>query len=368
MNGELTYREIISQPDAWAEALAAFAARETAVRAAWAATAPRRVVFIGCGSTHYLSLSAAALLAGLVGVPADGRPASELLFFFDETIPDPAGTLLIAVSRSGTTSETLAAVERFRARGGRAVWAVTCYSDSPLAAAADLVLPAVAAQEESVAQTRSFASMLLLCQALAACLGGAEWRVLEQLPALGRTLIAESEPKVAAAGGRLADERLYFLGSGPYYGLAAEAMLKMTEMSLTPAQAFHFLEFRHGPMSMIEPGTQVIGLLSAAAPAEEEAVLHEMSGIGATVLMLGPAAAGRQETTDHRPQTTGGAPTTNDQRPTTVALPSNLPLWALPVLYLPPLQLLAYHRARVKGLDPDLPRHLSAVVLLELGK
>lgn len=343
MPGELTYREIISQPDAWAEALAAFEAREAAVAQAWTAAAPRHVLFTGCGSTHYLSLSAAALFTGLTGVPATGRPASELILFFDQVVPDPAETLLIAVSRSGTTTETLAAVERFRAGGGRAVWVVTCYPDSPLATAADLVLPAAAAQEESVAQTRSFASMLLLCQALAACLGGADWRVLHRLPALGRDLIAAVEPLMMDVGGRLSDERLYFLGSGPFYGVASEAMLKMTEMSLTAAQAFHFLEFRHGPMSMVEPGTQVIGLLSPAAAGHEARVLDEMLAMGAAVLRLGGADDGA---TWH------------------VALPPGLPEWARLVLYLPPLQLLAYHRACAKGLDPDRPRHLSAVVYL----
>lgn len=343
MNGELTHNEIITQPDAWADALAAFAMREDIARAAWADLAPRQVVFIGCGSTHYLSITAASLWRGLVGA-AEARPASELLFFFDEAVTDPSNTLLIAISRSGTTTETLAAVDRFRQRGGRAVWTVTCYPDSPLAEAADLVLPAVAGQEKSVAQTRSFASMLILCQALAACLGGADWRMLDRLPELGRQLIADSEPVVAPIAGRLADERLYFLGSGSQYGMASEAMLKMTEMSLTPSQAFHFLEFRHGPMSMIEAGTQVIGLVSPQAEAHEWRVLVEMRAKGATVFALS--------------QGEGDA----DWR---IALPGGLPWWTLPVLYLPPLQLMAYHRSRAKGLDPDNPRNLSSVVFLD---
>lgn len=345
MNGELTYREILHQPDAWDDALSAFAGLETTVRAAWAGLGNHDVVFTGCGSTHYLSLSAAALFRGLTGTSATGQPASELLFF-DETLPDPAKTLMIAVSRSGTTSETLAAIRRFRERGGSAVWAVTCYPDSPLAAEADIVLPAVAAQEESVAQTRSFTSMLLLCQALAACLGGADWRALEGLPALGRSLIATSEPLIETVGRRLVDERLFFLGSGPRYGLASEAMLKMTEMSLTTAQAFHFLEFRHGPMSMVEPGAQVIGLLSSGAASHERAVLHEMQAMGASTLVLDPSGDPGRATWS-------------------IELPRDLPAWARPVLYLPPLQLLAYHRATAKGLDPDRPRNLSAVIHLE---
>lgn len=346
MNGDLTYQEILSQPDAWADALRAFAARQADVRQAWAEVKARRVVFIGCGSTHYLSLTAAALFRGLTGVPAEGRPSSELLFFFDEAVTDPEDTLLVCVSRSGTTTETLVAVDHFRRRGGRAVWTVTCYPDSPLAAKSDLVLPCVAAQEQSVAQTRSFTSMLLLCQALAAALGGAEWRVLERLPDLGRALIAATEPWARTFGRRLEDERVYFLGSGPQYGLAAEAMLKMTEMSLTQAQAFHFMEFRHGPMSMVDSSTLICGLLSREATRFELEVLHEMEAREAFIVALNPTGSNLGDTR-------------------AIDLPDDLPPWAQVVLYLPPLQLLGTYRARAKGLDPDNPRGLSQVILLD---
>lgn len=345
MSGELTYHEITSQPDAWEDALRAFAGLETAVRDAWAALGIRNVVFAGCGSTHYLSLTAAALFRELTGVPTQGVPASEILFY-DDTVPDPATTLLVAVSRSGTTTETLAAIDRFRERDGAAVWVVTCYPESPMAAGADLVLPATAAREESVAQTRSFASMLMLCQALAACVAGADWRALERVPDLGRDLIARSEPLARAIGGRLTDDRLYFLGSGSRYGLASEAMLKMTEMSLTVAAAFHFMEFRHGPMSMVEPGTQIVGLLSAGQAPHERAVLREMQALGAATLVLDPTGDPGDATWS-------------------IALPGDLPAWARAILYLPPLQLLACHRALAKGLDPDQPRNLAAVIHLQ---
>ena len=345
MNGELTYQEILSQPDAWADALRAFAAREADVRQAWAELKARRVVFIGCGSTHYLSLTAAALFRRLTGVPAEGRPSSELLFFFDEAVTDAADTLLVCVSRSGTTTETLAAVDRFRQRGGRAVWTVTCYPDSPLAARSDLVLPCVAAQEQSVAQTRSFTSMLLLCQALAAAVGGADLRVLERLPDLGRELI-EDRSYISEGLGRRTVEPIYFLGSGPQYGLAAEAMLKITEMSLSHAQAFHFLEFRHGPMSMVEHGAMIFGLISPEASRFEAEVLREMEDRRALTVALNLTGSDL-----------------GDLR--AVNLANDLPSWARAPLYLPLLQLVGYHRARYKELDPDNPPGLSQVILLD---
>lgn len=351
MNGEYTFEEITTQAEAWADALAAFDRLGPAIDEAHALLQPRQAVFIGCGSTHYLAVTAAHLFQSLTGIPARGLASSEVILFPEGCLPDPGTTLLVPVSRSGTTTETLAAVDLFRERGGRAVWTVTCYPDSPLAQASDLVLPAVVGQEQSVAQTRSFASMLVLCQALAARLGSARWETIRQLPDVGRWYTADVHPLVAELGRMTGFERIYFLGSGPQYGIAAEAMLKMTEMSLTTSQAFHFLEFRHGPMSMVDERTLVVGLLSTAARAQENKVVEEMAERGAAILRLDPA-----------PQLGGSD---EGGRAWTIAVPDGWPAWALPVLYLPPLQLLGYYRARAKGLDPDNPRNLTQVIYLD---
>src|SRR5690606_25595495 len=109
-----TYNEIISQPAGWAETTAAIVAQASAVRQAWDTLQPTNVLCAGCGSTYYLSAVAAALLQSETGVPARGIPASELLLFPELSLADPAGTLLVAISRSGTTTETLPAGEPFR--------------------------------------------------------------------------------------------------------------------------------------------------------------------------------------------------------------------------------------------------------------
>lgn len=346
MNGQHTCSEITTQPDAWQDALDAFAGLEGELRRRWTAVSPQQLIFIGCGSTHYLSQTAAALFQTLTGIPARAYPASELILFPERTLRDAADSLLVAISRSGTTTETLTAVNQFQQRGGTAVWTITCYPGSPLAQASDLVLPAEAAQEESVAQTRSFASMLLLAQAMAAALGGYGTAPLRALPDLGRDLITRAEPFMAELGRDTDRERLYFLGSGAQFGIANEAMLKMTEMSLTPSQAFQFMEFRHGPMSMATERALIAGLLSPTAFAHEHQVLLEMADMGAHTLALNPTTA-----------VTGAE--------WQISLPADLPDFAYPILYLPPLQLLAYHRSLAKGLDPDNPRHLTAVVYLD---
>jgi glucosamine--fructose-6-phosphate aminotransferase (isomerizing) len=344
--GQHTLAEINSQPEAWADALQAFAARETELKRAWASLNPNQVVFAGCGSTYYLSQAAAWLFQGLTGVPARACPSSEIVLFGSQVLAKPHDTLLVTISRSGTTTETLIAMDRFRHLGGRAVWGITCYPDSPLAKAADLVLPAEAGQEQSIAQTRSFASMLLLAQAMAAALAGQDILPLNTLPGLGWKLLEQTAPIAQEVGTDPDVDSFFFLGSGPQYGIASEAMLKMKEMSLSHSEAFHFFEFRHGPKSMVNGRTLVVGLLSQQAHTHEEQVLDEMAALGGHTLALATL-----------PGTNGGT--------RRIQLACSLPAWATPVLYLPPLQLLAYCRAVAKGLDPDRPRNLESVVFLD---
>jgi len=343
---EYTFTETTTQATAWADALQAFAAMESSLKQAWESLNPKQVLFIGCGSTYYLSQTAAALFQELTGVPSYAKPSSEVIFFPSQVLTDPSQTLLVTISRSGTTTETLVAIEKFRQLGGKAVWGITCYPESPQAKACDLVLPAEAAQEKSVAQTRSFASMLVLAQMMAATLGGQDTSMAQDLPKIGEQLIDESSLIMVELGERADIDRLYFLGSGFQYGMANEAMLKMKEMSLSQSEAYHFMEFRHGPMSMVTEQALVVGLLSKRAFEHEQKVLDDMKALGGNILTLSPLS--------------------NDENTLQqISLPNNLPAWMMPVLYLPPLQLLAYYRTASKGLNPDNPRHLAQVIYLD---
>jgi len=156
--GRHTLAEIVSQPDTWAAAYGLLAEQSGALAVAWQRARPRQVVFTGCGSTYYLACTAAALLQGMTGVPARGIPASEVALHPAQTLADPAQTLLVAVSRSGTTTETAAALDSFRRAGGGQVWGIACTPDTPVADESDFVLLTDMAQEQSVAQTRSFST------------------------------------------------------------------------------------------------------------------------------------------------------------------------------------------------------------------
>ena len=342
--GSHTYQEITTQHHAWAASLSAV--KEQA--ASWLdwLRKPREVIFTGCGSTHYLSLAAAANWQSTTGIRARGVPSSELWLFPDSALPTQSA-LLIAVSRSGETTETLRAVETYEARTQGDWLAVTCYADRPLVARAPHAIVARQAEEQSVAQTRSFTSMFVVTLALAALVAGRDEDLiqLQTVPEHGKRSMAEYESLARALAEHHRSERFVFLGSGQNYGLACEAMLKMKEMSLSPSEAFHFMEFRHGPKSVVTPGTLIVGLMSDTARAQEAAVLAEMRDLGATVLALAESSDGL--TADH-----------------VIEFKSGLDERARSVLALPVLQLLAYYRAMSKGLDPDRPTHLDAVVRL----
>lgn len=341
--GQHTFLEIQSQPEVWVHALDAFSAQQARLTALMATAEHERVVVSGCGSTYYLALTAARLLRK-AGVDALACPASELLLYPESICLPGRSPLLLSVSRSGSTSETVRAQEQFKTRAGALVVCVTCDSDSPLAQSADIVIAIDAAQEQSVAQTRSFSSMAVALQLMAAALGGRDLAASQRLPAVCRQLLSGSADLTQSLGEDGAISKFFFLGSDALYGIACEAMLKMKEMSLSYSEAYHTLEFRHGPMSMVGADSLVIGMISPDAAVPEQRVLQEMAELGATVLAIGP------ELEQHQHQ---------------MALPADLPAWSTPVLYLPALQLLAYQRAIFNGCDPDQPHQLSAVISLD---
>ncbi len=161
------------------------------------------------------------------------------------------------------------------------------------------------------------------------------------LPRNGERLIKVYEPVARELGENVTTDRFYFLGNGTRYGLACEANLKMKEMTLTHSEPFHFMEFRHGPMSMVTEKTVIVGLTSDKNGKHEMAVLKEMEALGGHLFTLGES--GRD-----------------------VTFASGIPESVRGVLYLPVLQLLAFYRAIAKGLNPDRPAHLTAVVKLDL--
>ena len=183
-----TYREVKSQPEAWSQALDVINASALPQAGDY-----DLVIFSGCGSTYYLSLAAAALYQELTGRTARGIPSSELLLNSQNILTEKK-TLLVAVSRSGTTSETVKAVEMFKARGRGDVVVISNYAEA-LSHLGDVNLVISKGQEESIAQTRSFASMYVAATAFCARMAGRDdlLSAMKKLPDVGNRLIGQYE-------------------------------------------------------------------------------------------------------------------------------------------------------------------------------
>ncbi len=339
--GQYTEQEILSQPQAWTDTIKLLRSQQAETELFLKKGDFNQVLFTGCGSTYYLSLAAAGLYQQLTGRVARGVPASELWLNPDNYYLADRKTLLVAVSRSGETSETLNACEAFKADKRGMLLTLSCYPEYPLSKQGDLNLVFPSGQEQSIAQTRAFTTLYLATIGLACILGGHGdiCRMMDKLPALGENCLKLARPWAVRFGRDNKLDRFYFLGSGLRYGLACELSLKMKEMSLSHSEPFHFMEFRHGPKSMVTDSALMIGLVSKSNGIYEKKVVEEMSALGAGTFTLAPE---------------GGD----------IAYSSDLPEALMNVLYLPPGQLLAFERSIAQGLNPDKPHLLDAVVRL----
>jgi glucosamine--fructose-6-phosphate aminotransferase (isomerizing) len=339
---KVTLQEIRTQTKAWAEAIQIVQEHLTPIeKFGWDQI--KQLLFCGCGSTYYLSLSAAALFQSMSGKICRAFPSSELILSPTIVYPgEESPILLIAVSRSGITTETIQAVQIFKNEKRGAIFTVTNYEESPLARMGNINLCIPSGKEQSIAQTKSFASMFMTCVALASAACN-DHEISNNLPKLiptGERIINTWEELAQRTGQNHELKRFFFLGSGIRYGLACEVSLKMKEMALTESEPFHFLEFRHGPISMVDQNTLVIGLLSEENQEYEKAVLSDVKKLGGQTLTLGEVG-------------------------TDIEFNSGIPELGRGVLYLPILQLMAYYRAVSFGLNPDKPRYLSSVIELE---
>ncbi|GAP05940.1 predicted phosphosugar isomerases [Anaerolinea thermolimosa] len=335
--GVHTLQEILSQPETWEKTLSDL----SSVTDLPDARQYDQVLFTGCGSTYYLSLAAAALYTELTGRLARALPASEVWLNPAQAYPQGLRTLLVAVSRSGETSETLHACEAFRKHHSGQLITLVNVPESPLATMGDVNILLPAGQETSFCQTRAFTSLYLASTWLCLQWGDLKHSMneLHQLPETCQKLLDQFAPLAEQTASNMGLDRFYFLGSGSRYGLACELSLKMKEMSLSHSEPFHFMEFRHGPKSMVSESSLIIGLRSESQRTYEQAVLNDMKALGGQILCMDNTDA------DVRFNTSVAEPLRN-------------------ILYLPVGQLFAYWRSMVKGLDPDRPHNLDAVIRL----
>lgn len=275
--GASTEREIRSMPALWTRTVDRL--HEDTLELAAGLDRASPIVFLGCGSGHIAGATGVELLRE-AGVAAVAPVASD--YVLRPAAAPPLPGLAIAISRSGETSETCAALEAFKARtGGRAV-AVTCRPGSRLASLADTTIAISEFDEQAIPQTRSVSAFLVVSTLLAGHLSEqdhrgaiveAATRIDERAGALWRELARASRA-----------ERYVLLGAGVGYHLAEEAALKLVEMGRVSAWPWRALEYRHGPLEALDERTAVVGPLGAdLAPVEEVAVREAQAKAGWSV-------------------------------------------------------------------------------------
>lgn len=285
-------------------------------------------VLVGCGTSYYLAQSVAAAL-NASGVTALAVPGGEWLARPDNYLPAGTRPRVIAFSRSGESTETVQAARRSRAAGLEVI-ALTCEAASSLARNADTVLYAPTHPEEGIVMTASASLMLLMGLRLAGVSIGTD----EIAGAQALLDTVEGDLGLAISG----RSHFVILGGGVLSGVAQEGALKLQEMSLSYAQAFHPMEYRHGPMSLIDERTLVVLLSHPDTRLEEATLAGELRGKGARVLSFGNSGDLSFEVS------------------------RDAGVRALSVL--PALQLLGECVAQHKGLDSRAPRWLTKVVTL----
>jgi len=300
---------------------------------------------VGCGTSYFLALSGNALLNESVSSVA--YPGSEA-FLSAHQLPDPEDgvDVIVPVSRSGESTETVRATDRLRERYPDAdVLGITCTAGSAVDERSDRSIVSPEGSEESVVMTKSYSSMLVALESVARLAAG-DPPVSDALRALSEAsedVVERADPLAEDLGSRTDLEKFVFLGSGEHYGLASEAMLKLEEMTLSWTKAYHALEFRHGPKSIADDATLVVLFVPDRQPDAYRDLLADAADLGAETLAVGSGDALAGVEADHELVLQAGEH-------------SGL------CLYAPVFQLLGYYRSLSKGLNPDSPQNLSQVV------
>jgi glutamine---fructose-6-phosphate transaminase (isomerizing) len=348
--GGHSLEEILSQPQFWAACLKELQTRASAEEIRRQLGDPGEWVFIGCGSSYYIALAAAAAWSATTGLRGRALPASEILLFPETALPGNENRAAVLISRSGRTSETVSAAEVLQGRENVRTLTVTGTENELLGKLTDHTLPLLPSDEQSTVMTRSFTSMLLGLQYLAATSAPAETLLegLKQMPGMAERVLNELHPRMQQFVEAREFADYVCLGQGPFYGLACETALKVTEMSCSYAQSFHTLEFRHGPKSIVGPETLVIFLLSEQGYDAECEVLQEIKSLGGTTIAIANHA-------DSHARSAADL---------LIEFDSDLPELVRLAPYVFAGQLLGLYTGLKKNLDPDNPRNLSRVVIL----
>jgi len=353
-------KEIFEQPRAVADTLESVGAIDAKVFGANASDILGKVdsvLVLACGTSYYSALVAKQWIESLAGIPCQVEIASE--YRYRDSVPHPAA-LVVVVSQSGETADTLAALKHAQSLGHANTLAICNVATSSMVRQTLLTYLTRAGTEIGVASTKAFTTQLvahfLLALTLAKLRGRlsaeqeAYWlRGLRHLPAALRAALA-LEPQVMAWAQQFAKKQhALFLGRGLHYPIALEGALKLKEISYIHAEAYPAGELKHGPLALVDSEMPVVAIAPNDALLEKlKSNLQEVRARGGELYVVADL--------DSHLQASEGIHV--------IRLPEHAGLLS-PVVHTIPLQLLAYHTAVLRGTDVDKPRNLAKSVTVE---
>ena len=317
----------------------------------------RSVLILACGTSYYSGLVAKYWIESLARLPTQVEIASE--YRYRESVPDP-DALVVVVSQSGETADTLAALKHARALGQKRTLAICNVASSAMMRETRLKFLTHAGVEIGVASTKAFTTQLVALFLLALTLGKLrrklpaqqEKKHLRSLRHLPKALAAALalEPQLIAWAARFAKrEHALFLGRGLHYPIALEGALKLKEISYIHAEAYPAGELKHGPLALVTADMPVVTVAPNDALLEKlKSNMQEVRARGGELYVLADA--------DSRIVSSAGI--------NVIRLPEHYGLLS-PIMHVVPLQLLAYHTALARGTDVDKPRNLAKSVTVE---
>jgi glucosamine--fructose-6-phosphate aminotransferase (isomerizing) len=316
----------------------------------------RAIQIVACGTAMHAGLVGKQLIEKLVRIPVEIDVASE--YRYRDPIVTPE-TLVIVVSQSGETADTLAGLREAKKRGAK-VLAITNVVGSSVAREADDVITTWAGPEIAVASTKAYSSQLIAFSLLAIYLGQVRGTVdagyareliaaLQKLPEQVTHILDQAETFKVMAEKIASHDNLFFIGRGLDYAVAQEGSLKLKEISYIHSEAYAAGELKHGTLALIEEGIPVIALATQEAVFEKTVSnIIEVKARGAYV--LGIANEGNEELVKSVDEV--------------YHIPRTLDILT-PALSVVPLQLLAYYASLARGNDVDKPRNLAKSVTVE---
>ena len=347
-NSELTYKEIYGQPQSF-QAINNTLGDIYKVLDQVFAEEYDELIFTGCGTSLYLAQAAAHAFGTCTKIPAKGMCCSELYYFPETYVGNGKKVLVLPITRKSYTTEVRMAIDKVRTFEGVKTLAITCDPDS--AKYNDYMILSPETAEDSVIMTRSFTSMIYLSAILAFYAGGKKEKIEEM-----KNYASQSEEFLKATdelAKKLVAEHpelnlFITLGQGIYYGIANECMNKMKEMSLSNSEAYYTLEYRHGPMSLVDDKTLIILLGHEDTVDGDAKLLTQMKEYGAVTLAIGNTASKDFKDADYTLDMGYGYDSLQN---------------AAMIGFIG--QMMGYYLAELKGLNADTPRHLSQAIVIK---